>query len=708
MADQNIKVKIDLDVAEFKKHAEELSKAISNVLGKDVELFNGKIKQTSGYVDQAAKSFNNAANAAKNAGNYVKNSNQQWTNLSLVIQDLPFGFRAIQNNLPALAAGFAAVTGPIYLAVSALIAIWTSFGDEITKVIFKTSDASKNNKLLSDTFKGVENSVVQASTSVDKMNFMIDQAKKGFVDKDKVVKVYNETLGKTIGQQENFNGVVAAMDSKAAKYIELVTMMSFANALAAQSAKEAFTALMAEVKAPEEALGSIQKFGKNALSSVEYLISSIRGKTSNMTSISDALYGAVGTVEKGKEVSAANKSKKFLDEFLGNVKKEISKFAQENNFNIFDFGDDGGAKKVEDNSIDVLKAQQQYYKDNILMFNAYEQEILKKEEALAIKQAQIEGKKGDYIQNIIDKYEQLRINSAKNANDKILEQNTKAGIQEAEERQKINDLIMKGKEDIASALAKINSEMNKENIKNANDELGVNLKAVGRNYRAQKEAYEMTIAKLKEKKAALDATGVSTTEYADAIANLENRMSGLVDPLETLSQSLQTIFDNLKIDLLVGFGEALGEALSGGEFDLTALATILADALSSIGKALISYAVLSGAAMETLKDPTKWPVALAAGIAAIAAGAALKSKIKEQKTAKFANGGIVSGPTMGLVGEYPGAKSNPEVIAPLDKLKSMINGGGGGTFVLRGQDLLLATNRAQKASNLKGQNISLA
>jgi hypothetical protein len=35
-------------------------------------------------------------------------------------------------------------------------------------------------------------------------------------------------------------------------------------------------------------------------------------------------------------------------------------------------------------------------------------------------------------------------------------------------------------------------------------------------------------------------------------------------------------------------------------------------------------------------------------------------------------------------------------------------GDGGGAFVLRGQDLLLATNRAQKASNLKGQNISLA
>lgn len=39
---------------------------------------------------------------------------------------------------------------------------------------------------------------------------------------------------------------------------------------------------------------------------------------------------------------------------------------------------------------------------------------------------------------------------------------------------------------------------------------------------------------------------------------------------------------------------------------------------------------------------------------------------------KFADGGIVTGPTLALVGEYSGARSNPEVIAPLDKLKDMI------------------------------------
>jgi len=75
---------------------------------------------------------------------------------------------------------------------------------------------------------------------------------------------------------------------------------------------------------------------------------------------------------------------------------------------------------------------------------------------------------------------------------------------------------------------------------------------------------------------------------------------------------------------------------------------------------------------------------------------------------KFAAGGIVSGPTMGLMGEYPGAKSNPEVIAPLSKLQNMLdtgNGGGGamtGEFVLRGQDLVVALQRAEKQRNRIG------
>ena len=73
--------------------------------------------------------------------------------------------------------------------------------------------------------------------------------------------------------------------------------------------------------------------------------------------------------------------------------------------------------------------------------------------------------------------------------------------------------------------------------------------------------------------------------------------------------------------------------------------------------------------------------------------------------AKFADGGIVSGPTMGLVGEYPGARSNPEVIAPLNKLQGMIGGAGGaanvnvtGSVRVDGQDLLIAIERANETA----------
>lgn len=70
----------------------------------------------------------------------------------------------------------------------------------------------------------------------------------------------------------------------------------------------------------------------------------------------------------------------------------------------------------------------------------------------------------------------------------------------------------------------------------------------------------------------------------------------------------------------------------------------------------------------------------------------------------FANGGLVTGPTLGLVGEGPGTTmSNPEVIAPLDKLKSMIGESGGGNVqvfgTIKGSDILLSSDRAKNNRN---------
>ena len=82
--------------------------------------------------------------------------------------------------------------------------------------------------------------------------------------------------------------------------------------------------------------------------------------------------------------------------------------------------------------------------------------------------------------------------------------------------------------------------------------------------------------------------------------------------------------------------------------------------------------------------------------ALIVAGLSLVEGFLNQAMA-FAQGGIVSGPTLGLVGEYPGARTNPEVIAPLDKLRSMMGGMGGNVVVtgrLDGRDILLSSERS--------------
>jgi hypothetical protein len=76
----------------------------------------------------------------------------------------------------------------------------------------------------------------------------------------------------------------------------------------------------------------------------------------------------------------------------------------------------------------------------------------------------------------------------------------------------------------------------------------------------------------------------------------------------------------------------------------------------------------------------------------------------------FAEGGIVSRPTVAMVGE--GGQS--EAIMPLNKLGNMMNstfnagamsgsggGAGGGQFVLKGSDLILAMNRSNFSLNVR-------
>lgn len=124
-------------------------------------------------------------------------------------------------------------------------------------------------------------------------------------------------------------------------------------------------------------------------------------------------------------------------------------------------------------------------------------------------------------------------------------------------------------------------------------------------------------------------------------------------------------------DVAIAVGEGLGNVLSGGSMGdmFKGIMTSIGTGLQRLGAVMIA----TSKAMATFKAAfNKMSVAgqLAAGIAMTALGTMVKNAAAN--AIPFANGGIVYGPTNALVGEYAGARNNPEVIAPLNKLKDLI------------------------------------
>ena len=82
-------------------------------------------------------------------------------------------------------------------------------------------------------------------------------------------------------------------------------------------------------------------------------------------------------------------------------------------------------------------------------------------------------------------------------------------------------------------------------------------------------------------------------------------------------------------------------------------------------------------------------------------GAAQIATIASTPIPAMADGGLAFGPTLAQVGEYKGASANPEVIAPLDKLKSMIGENGGTQKIeifgkISGNDIFLSNRIASE------------
>jgi hypothetical protein len=556
-------------------------------------------------------------------GQSVKKSNMQWTNFALVLQDLPYGFRGIQNNLPALLGGIAGVAGPLYLAGSAVIAFFTA----------------------------VDNGMIKIGNSV------------------KLTTKYSEEAASLYASEiVRLNGLYKAATN--------VNISMNERILAAKTLKDLYPGLLSQYSQEEITLGKADTAFKKLTTTLWAYAKAKAAQTS---------LEEIATKQNDLIIKRAD----LLDEFSKNNINNYSKEA--------DYTSDG-IRLMSRYDLELDK-RTRLLRENASAYNSLEAAAAK---YLKIQEANINA--------------EVKIQNFKEDPSKETEKAAKAS------RKKLDDAKKEAAKlaaYVAKRLAASGGEtkyvaepaLDPSNAAKAfKDKMAYEKKASKDRVAFLREQYQLEVSqaegsfdkiKLAEEnmRMALDKGfmdgSVKLSEYIDAILELRKKSNETV-----LAETKAVTAELLKIG--IGLMSALGPALDMLLEKGASIGEVLSRAFDDIIKKLIKVAIAAAIAVTiiALLPGGQGKLAKAGGALKmfgnlVGGGMGLGSQL-------FANGGIVSGPTMGLMGEYPGAKTNPEVVAPLDKLKSMIgSGGGSGEFVLRGNDLILAIQRSNSSLKLR-------
>jgi hypothetical protein len=616
MADnQMVKIVFDFDLGNVPASAKKLSQYLKDN-NLDLKFTKKSVDDLAASMNQLATAQTKTAQSSAAMGNQLKKTNMQWTSLALVIQDLPYGFRGIQNNLPALVGGFAAATGPIYLAFSALIAITTAYEKEIAQLIYGIDAFSIANKKMNE----------ELATS-------IGQAKSQIAVDQSLLKIINDTTKSTnereralasLKKEYEGNIELQKLDIQDGDKLALV-YDKISNALIRRAKATAYATLIAEEETKifklqnqqsEEVVKNLGFMGTvyglatggmlgfNSASNVVISAFSKQAKEIKQSQLNIALY--TNKLQENTDAANKNADAQSLDSSAikkkgDNAKKEAAKLATYVAKRLAASG--GETTYVAEPALDPSNAAKAFKAKM-----AYEKKASK-----------------DRVAFLREQY-QLEVSEAEGSFDKI--------------------------------------KLAEENMRMALD------------------------------KGFMDGS-VKLSEYIDAILELRKKSNETV-----LAETKAVTAELLKIG--IGLMNALGPALDMLLEKGASIGEVLSRAFEDIIKKLIKVAIAAAIAVAiiSLLPGGQGKLAKAGGAMKmfgnlVGGGMGLGSQL-------FANGGIVSGPTMGLMGEYPGAQNNPEVVAPLDKLKDMIGGGSGsGEFVLRGNDLILAIQRSNSSLKLR-------
>lgn len=216
MADnQMVKIEFDFDLGNVPASAKKFAEYL-----KGIETTS---KETQVQLKQLGNEIDKTADKMTKTGDSVKKSNQQFMNLALVIQDLPYGFRGIQNNLPALVGGIAGMTGVIYLAASAVIALYTAYdmgafkSKAATEAAKARTEQLKKEKDASDSlYRSTANEAVQVTSLIAVIKNETETRNRKFSALEQLKKINPEIFNGLVLEKN----AVIGLDQAYNKYID--------------------------------------------------------------------------------------------------------------------------------------------------------------------------------------------------------------------------------------------------------------------------------------------------------------------------------------------------------------------------------------------------------------------------------------------------------------------------------------------------------
>lgn len=217
-----------------------------------------------------------------------------------------------------------------------------------------------------------------------------------------------------------------------------------------------------------------------------------------------------------------------------------------------------------------------------------------------------------------------------------------------------------------------------------------------------------TVAMVDNYTTALTARGWSFS------AALEHVHGAIAEVMQRFDQQVSKFM----ADSIVAAAEAIGQVITG---DLgfgglmKAILTQFASFLKNIGTQLIEFGVMILAFKSALRSVLWNPwAAIAIGAAMVAAAAVMTALINKNagdSVPALAVGGLAYGPTYAMVGDNHNARTDPEVIAPLSRLQSMLPTAGatqqiqitlGGQLTAKGRDLVYVLGKENFKSEVLG------